>query len=58
MKTPQLAPQEWTEAIGKLATERELRRLMGKASRSKVEQHYSLDIAAPALASLLTMAAG
>jgi glycosyltransferase involved in cell wall biosynthesis len=44
---------EWVEKIGRLLTDRELRRRFGEAGRRTVEQRYSLAIHAPVLAATL-----
>jgi glycosyltransferase involved in cell wall biosynthesis len=44
---------EWVEKIGRLLTDRELRRRFGSAGRRTVEQRYSLAIHAPVLAATL-----
>jgi len=39
-------PEQWTEAIGRLAHDPELRRLMGRAGRQRVEQDFSVAVGA------------
>jgi len=45
--------QEWAEKLALLARDRDLRRRMGAAGRCFVEEHYSLDEAAPRLLEIL-----
>ncbi|GAG21253.1 unnamed protein product, partial [marine sediment metagenome] len=47
------ATADWVKAFCVLREDRRLREGMGKAGRAKVERHYSLQIAAPMLLSLL-----
>jgi glycosyltransferase involved in cell wall biosynthesis len=49
---------EWVEALLTLKQDSKLRAAMGKSGRQKVERCYSLQVAAPQLASLLEEAAG
>jgi len=51
-------PEEWIDAMKYLADKPEVRAEMGKGSRNKVASTYSLEVAAPRLACLLTEAAG
>ena len=51
-------PQEWTDALRRLAADPDLRRRLGAAGRAKVERHYSLSGTAPHLIQLLRTAAG
>ncbi|MDQ2104717.1 glycosyltransferase family 4 protein [Azospirillum isscasi] len=51
-------PQEWTDALRRLAASPDLRRRLGAAGRAKVERHYSLAGTAPRLIELLRAAAG
>jgi glycosyltransferase involved in cell wall biosynthesis len=44
---------EWKYALRRLRGDEVLRSAMGRAGRAKVEQRYSLEVAAPVLASLL-----
>jgi glycosyltransferase involved in cell wall biosynthesis len=44
---------QWLEALRSLRDDHELRRRMGEAGRHKVEQNYSLQVAAPMLLSVL-----
>ena len=46
--------QEWTDAIVKLASDVNLRRVMGRAGRERVENNYSVTRAADAWAALLS----
>jgi glycosyltransferase involved in cell wall biosynthesis len=39
-------PEQWAEAIGQLAHDPELRRLMGRAGRQRVEQEFSVAVGA------------
>jgi glycosyltransferase involved in cell wall biosynthesis len=50
--------EEWLAAFRRLAGAVELRGQMGAAGRARVEAHYSLQIAAPQLLTLLCSAAG
>jgi glycosyltransferase involved in cell wall biosynthesis len=43
----------WLDALARLAADESLRRSMGRAGRERVEQHYSLAVAAPRLAAVL-----
>lgn len=49
---------EWTEALGKLLADRELRARMGQAGRRHATEHYTLAIQADKLAGALHEAAG
>src|SRR5215213_2776038 len=49
-------PEEWTEALRKLA-DRALRERMGAEARRTVEEQYSTAVVAPRLAAILTQAA-
>jgi len=49
-------PQEWTDALRRLADDPDLRRRLGAAGRTKVERHYSLSGTAPHLIRLLRAA--
>lgn len=51
-------PDEWAQALRALAADPALRARMGAAGRAKVERHYTTDVAAPRLASLLHEVAG
>lgn len=51
-------PEEWTEALGRLARDPELRLRMGQKGREKVEQFYCLQVTAPRLAALFRELAG
>ncbi len=51
-------PQEWADAIDRLAADPDLRRQMGAAGRRLVETHYSVDRWAPLFASVLEKAVG
>lgn len=44
----------WLDALERLVADESLRRSMGRACRERVEQHYSLAVAAPRLAAVLT----
>jgi len=48
---------EWLRALGRLRRQPQLREELGRAGRRRVENDYSLEIAAPRLAELLTSAA-
>jgi glycosyltransferase involved in cell wall biosynthesis len=48
--------EEWFEALSFLREDKKKRNLMGAAGRNKVEQQYSLDVAAPRLFDLLVSA--
>ena len=48
--------QEWEEALDRLWLEPELRREMGRNGRKRIEENYSLKIAAPRLANALRKA--
>jgi hypothetical protein len=48
--------EEWVHAFEVLESDRELRLRMGKAGRQKVEQEYSLKVAAPKLLEILRLA--
>jgi glycosyltransferase involved in cell wall biosynthesis len=48
-------PQQWVEAIRRLAGDVELRRRMGQAGRERIEQEYSLPRAAETWAQLLAL---
>ncbi|KAA0678281.1 glycosyltransferase [Roseomonas genomospecies 6] len=50
-------PEEWTNALRRLAADPDLRRRLGAAGRAKVERHYSLEGTAPRLIELLRAAA-
>lgn len=50
--------QGWVDALDGLLRDPALRRRMGAAGRSRVEQHYCLQVTAPRLARLLRQAAG
>lgn len=50
-------PQEWADALRRLAADPDLRRRLGAAGRAKVERHYSLSGTAPRLIQLLRAAA-
>ena len=45
--------EEWREALTQLAADPDLRQRMGAAGRRKVEQQYSLQVAAPRLVRFL-----
>jgi glycosyltransferase involved in cell wall biosynthesis len=47
-------PEQWTEAVGKLAADAALRRQMGQAGRALVERDYSVDVAASRWLALLS----
>ena len=47
------SPSEWLTSFRKLAVDPALRRCMGKAGRSHVEQYYSLAMALPQLAGVI-----
>jgi glycosyltransferase involved in cell wall biosynthesis len=49
---------EWTEALGKLLADRELRKQMGQAGRRNALEHYTVAIQADKLAEALYEAAG
>ncbi len=46
-------PEEWAQAIGRLAADPELRTRMGAAGRRLVEQHYSVDRWGPRFAQII-----
>jgi glycosyltransferase involved in cell wall biosynthesis len=48
---------EWQQALARLSQDSNLRCALGKAGRSKVEQEYSLQAAAPRLYKILIAAA-
>jgi glycosyltransferase involved in cell wall biosynthesis len=50
--------EEWVSALERLRDDGDLRRRLGTAGRSKVENGYSLGVAAPRLVALLKSAAG
>jgi glycosyltransferase involved in cell wall biosynthesis len=50
--------EEWVSALGRLRDDAALRRRLGTAGRSKVENEYSLGVAAPRLVALLKSVAG
>ena len=50
-------PTEWRAALEGLANDAELRRRLGSAGRRRVEERYSVGVAAPALAAVLERAA-
>jgi glycosyltransferase involved in cell wall biosynthesis len=47
------SPEEWAQALKSLRDDAALRRGMGEAGRSKVEQQYCLQVTAPRLAELM-----
>jgi glycosyltransferase involved in cell wall biosynthesis len=49
---------DWSEALGRLAADRDLRERMGRAGREDVERRYSVQVNAPLLAGLLAQGAG
>lgn len=51
------SPQEWADALRRLADNPELRRRLGAAGRAKVVRDYSLSVTAPRLIQLLRAAA-
>lgn len=51
------APEEWEDALTRLAEDAELRQRMGRAGRERVERLFSLRVMAPRFASVLTAAA-
>lgn len=51
-------PEEWAEALGRLAADPELRVRMGAAGRRLVEERYALPVTAPQVAAALRAAAG
>jgi glycosyltransferase involved in cell wall biosynthesis len=48
---------DWVQAFALLSQDAEMRKAMGKAGRRKIEQEYSLQMAAPRLLDILTKAA-
>lgn len=48
---------QWVESLKTLLLDSELRQRMGRASRKKVEEHYSLQVTGPKLAELVKSAA-
>lgn len=51
-------PQEWEQALQALLLDAGLRQRMGHLGRSKVEEHYALQVTGPRLAKLIRQAAG
>lgn len=51
------SPQEWLDALRRLAAEAELRHRLGHTARQWVEEHYSLRSALPVLVSVIQQAA-
>jgi glycosyltransferase involved in cell wall biosynthesis len=47
-------PDEWADAVARLAADPALRRRMGQAGRQRVEEHYSVQRWGPRLADLLS----
>jgi glycosyltransferase involved in cell wall biosynthesis len=50
--------QEWVDALRRLRDSTVLRRQMGDASRQRISEQYSLDVALPRLASIIHRVAG
>jgi glycosyltransferase involved in cell wall biosynthesis len=50
-------PEEWSDALRKLAADPELRRRMGEAARRTVEESYAAEVVVPRLAAILGKAA-
>ena len=50
-------PEEWTDALRRLAADPELRRRMGEEARRTVETQYSTAVVVPKLAAILRDAA-
>jgi glycosyltransferase involved in cell wall biosynthesis len=48
---------DWLQAFTLLSQNADMRKAMGKAGRKKIEQEYSLQMAAPRLLEILTKAA-
>jgi glycosyltransferase involved in cell wall biosynthesis len=48
---------DWVQALAMLSRNADMRKAMGKAGRKKIEQEYSLQMAAPRLLEILTKAA-
>ncbi len=48
---------QWVEALSALADDRDLTKKFGLAGRKRVEQHYSLRVAAPTLVEALRQVA-
>ena len=51
-------PDQWADAIERLAGDPDLRRRMGAAARQRIQQYYSVDTWGPRLAALIEQAVG